>query len=276
MIETYQLEQLVTFAEYKTLSKAAEVLHISQPSLSRTMQQLEAEMGVTLFERQKNRLALNENGQLAVTCAKKVLEQLNDMTFRVRSFDRVNHTISIGSCAPIPGTMLTNLLRNAYPEMTLSSEIKSTAPLMSGLMDDTYQFIILPEMPEYTKGLYIKAFTEEHLMFSLPKSHPKATEKSLHLSDINGQNMIVMPNLGFWRDIIDTEMPDSRFSEQTDRTSFEELIQASVLPYFITNLSIDDYMLPKDRVVIPIVDDKVNVTFYLVAKEETHRKYFKL
>ena len=113
-------------------------------------------------------------------------------------------------------------------------------------------------------------------MFSLPKSHPKASAKSLHLSDINGQNMIVMPNLGFWRDIIDTEMPDSRFLEQTDRTSFEELIQASVLPYFITNLSINDYILPKDRVVIPILDDKVNVTFYLVAKEETHRKYFKL
>lgn len=276
MIETYQLEQLVTFAEYKTLSKAAEVLHISQPSLSRTMQQLEAEIGVTLFDRQKNRLSLNENGQLAVTYAKKVLEQLHDMTFRIRSFDRVNHTISIGSCAPIPGTMLINLLRNAYQDLTLSSEIKSTAPLMSGLMDDTYQFIILPEKPEYTEGLYVKVFTEEHLMFSLPKGHPKASAKSLHLSDINGQNMIVMPNLGFWRDIIDTEMPDSRFLEQTDRTSFEELIQASVLPYFITNLSINDYMLPKDRVVIPILDDKVNVTFYLVAKEETHRKYFKL
>ena len=138
------------------------------------------------------------------------------------------------------------------------------------------QMLPAGEKPEYTEGLYVKAFTEEHLMFSLPKSHPKASAKSLHLSDINGQNMIVMPNLGFWRDIIDTEMPDSRFLEQTDRTSFEELIQASVLPYFITNLSINDYILPKDRVVIPILDDKVNVTFYLVAKEETHRKYFKL
>lgn len=276
MLETYQLEQLVTFAEYKTLSKAAEVLHISQPSLSRTMQQLEKEIGVTLFERQKNRLSLNENGQLAVTYAKKVLEQLHDMSFRIRSFDRVNHTISIGTCAPIPGTMLINMLRNANPDLTLSSEIKNTAPLMSGLMDDTYQFIILPEMPEYTEGLYIKAFTEEHLMFSLPKNHPKSSAKSLHLSDINGQNMIVMPNLGFWRDIIDTEMPDSRFLEQTDRTSFEELIQASVLPYFITNLSMKEYLLPKDRIVIPILDDKVNVTFYLVAKEETYQKYFKL
>ena len=83
MIETYQLEQLVTFAEYKTLSKAAEVLHISQPSLSRTMQPLEAETGVTLFERQKNRLALNENGQLvksvkAVKCGDSLTVRMSD------------------------------------------------------------------------------------------------------------------------------------------------------------------------------------------------------
>ena len=51
MLETYQLEQLIAFAEYKTLSRAAEVLHISQPSLSRTMQQIESEFQVSLFER---------------------------------------------------------------------------------------------------------------------------------------------------------------------------------------------------------------------------------
>lgn len=43
-MELEQLRQLVAFAEYGTLSKAAEVLHLSQPSLSRTMQTLEEEL----------------------------------------------------------------------------------------------------------------------------------------------------------------------------------------------------------------------------------------
>ena len=52
MIELHQLIQLIAFAEQGTLSRAAETLHLSQPALSRSMQKLEQELKVTLFERQ--------------------------------------------------------------------------------------------------------------------------------------------------------------------------------------------------------------------------------
>lgn len=276
MLEIYQLEQLLAFAEYKTLSGAAEVLHISQPSLSRTMQQIESEFEVPLFERQKNKITLNENGRLAVAYAKKITDDINDMIFRVRSFDRINNTISIGSCAPMPVEQLTKLLRTAYPDMTLSSEIKKTDLLTAGLFNDTYDFIILPKKPSKTNGLFIKTFSEEHLMFCLPETHRFANERSLHLADINGENMIVMPNLGFWRDIIDEKMPDSKFIEQTDRASFEELIQASVLPYFTTDIAFHDYIQPKDRIYIPILDPEVNVTFFIIFKESKKQKFSQL
>ena len=73
MIELEQLRQLVAFAECGTLSRAAEALHISQPSLSRTMQALEEELEAALFTRQKNRIILNEVGQVAVEHARQVL-----------------------------------------------------------------------------------------------------------------------------------------------------------------------------------------------------------
>ena len=53
MLETNQLSQLITVADTKTLSKAAEILHISQPALTRSIQKLESELNVTLFDRQK-------------------------------------------------------------------------------------------------------------------------------------------------------------------------------------------------------------------------------
>lgn len=279
MLEISQLEQLLVFAKCGTLSKAAEELHISQPSLSRTMQQIEGELGVSLFERQKNRLALNDNGLLAVEYAQKVVDQLNDMVFRVRAFDRMNNTISIGSCAPMPGMQLVRMLRQAYPDMTISSEIKSISQLKDGLMQDTYQFIILPAADGQSleiDGYTVIPLSEEHLMFALPTNHPKANAKTLRLADINGQNMIIMPNLGFWRDIVDEKMPDSRFLVQTDRTSFEDLIAASVLPYFSTDLAMHDYTQPQDRVFVPITDPEVNVTFYFIAKEKDRKKFSRI
>ena len=97
MIELSQLEHLLAFSEYSTLSKAAEELHTSQPALSRSMQKLEDELRVPIFERQKNKMVLNKNGELAVDYAKRVLNQANDMVEHVRAFDRSQRTISIGS-----------------------------------------------------------------------------------------------------------------------------------------------------------------------------------
>ncbi|MCM1336029.1 MAG: LysR family transcriptional regulator, partial [Eubacterium sp.] len=73
MIDIHQLEQFVAFAECGTLSKAAEDLYISQPTLTRAMKKIEDEFRVRLFDHKKNKLTLNENGRLAVEYAKKVL-----------------------------------------------------------------------------------------------------------------------------------------------------------------------------------------------------------
>ena len=110
MIEIYLLEQLVAFETYGTLSAAAEYLHISQPALSHSMQKLEELMGVPLFHRQKNRLALNENGRLTAEYARKILEQERDMVERVRLFDKSRRTITLGSCAPVPVSDIVPLL----------------------------------------------------------------------------------------------------------------------------------------------------------------------
>ena len=76
MIELYQLEQLVTIAKAGTISKAAEILLISQPGLTRSIQRLEDELGLKLFDRKKNKITLNDNGIMAVEYAKKYLMKL--------------------------------------------------------------------------------------------------------------------------------------------------------------------------------------------------------
>ena len=75
MIEIHLLEQLAAFEEYKTLSKAAEKLLVSQPALSRSMHKLEDRMGVPLFDRQKNKISLNKNGELVAEYAKQILNK---------------------------------------------------------------------------------------------------------------------------------------------------------------------------------------------------------
>ena len=124
MLELYQLVQLLAIAECGTISKAAEQLHLSQPALSRSMQKLEEELQVTLFDRQKNKITLNKNGRLAVEQARRVVEQAQNLVDQVRAFDRSQRTISIGCCAPAPLVELVSLVSQLYPEMAISSGAK--------------------------------------------------------------------------------------------------------------------------------------------------------
>lgn len=63
MMNLNELEQFTAFAKYGTLSRTAKVLNISQPTITRTMQHVEEEFGVTLFNRGKNKITLNETGE---------------------------------------------------------------------------------------------------------------------------------------------------------------------------------------------------------------------
>ena len=257
MFEFYQLEQLLAFAECGTLSGAAERLHLSQPALSRSMQRLEAELQVPLFDRQKNKIEFNEY-------ARQVMEKCQDMISRIQAFDRSQRTILVGACAPAPLWEIPPLLSDLYPDRTISSEIRENGVLLQGLRDDVYQLIILP-YPVEESGITCVKYGEEHLFFSLPPAHPLSGSKALYMKDLNGETMLLRNRLGFWRDITDQKMPDTRFLEQED-IAFDTLVRSSALPSFTTDVGLRREGNPVNRVNIPIQDEEANVTYYCLYK----------
>lgn len=264
MFELYQLEQLLAVAACGTLSNAAEQLHISQPALSRSMQRLEAELQVSLFARQKNKIELNENGRMAVDYARKIMEQSQDMISRIQAFDRSQRTILFGACAPAPLWEIPALLSDLYPEMTISSEIRENDVLLQGLREDVYQLIVLP-FPVDEPGMICAKYGEEHLFFSLPPAHPLSGSKALYMKDLNGETMLLRNRLGFWRELTVRKMPDTRFLEQED-VAFDELVKFSALPSFATDLWLNREGNHVNRVNIPILDEEANVSYYCLCK----------
>lgn len=271
MFELYQLEQLVIFAKCGTLSKAAEHLHLSQPALSRSMQKLEDELRVTIFERHKNKIELNQNGLLAVEYAEKVLDQSRNMAEQLRAFDRSRHTISVGSCAPAPLWEVAPLLSDLYSDMTISSEMKDKDCLLQGLQDGSYQVILLPE-PLEAPDLYCTKYGEEHLFFSLPPAHALSGSKSLYFKDLDGENMLLRSKIGFWHDIHAKKMPAAHFFVQEENFAFNELVKVSALPSFTSDLVIKREGKTPNRIIIPILDQEANVTYYCLCKKSDMKR----
>lgn len=260
MFELYQLEQLLIVADCGTLSGAAEQLHLSQSALSRSMQRLEDEIQVPLFIRHKNKIELNENGWLAVDYAKRIMEQAHSMVSGIRDYDRKRHTIFVGSCAPAPLWEMIPALSSLYPDLTISSEIRDSQVLFQGLQDGVYHTIVLP-YPVESSGIFCQKYKEEHLFFSLPPAHPLSGSKALSLKDLDGETMLLRTQLGFWNRVTDAKMPNTHFIVQED-AAFNELVKASALPSFTSDLVIQREGEAPNRVTIPIKDEEANVTYY--------------
>ena len=274
MVDYEALRQLVCFAECGTLSRVAESFHTSQPTVTRAMRQLEEDFGVPLFTRTKNSIALNENGRLAAREAAAAMHAMESMLETVRQFDRAARTIAIGSCIMLPIPEIIGRMSRAFPEMTISSEMKLPEELLPGLNRGLYQLIILPYIPE-NPLLASEKIGGEHLMFCLPRSHPKAGCSSLSLADMDGEAMLMLQNVGFWKEIVTRRMPHSRFILQSDAGSLFELIRNSALPCFTTDLSLRTYRNGDNayRVNIPITDPEVNVSYYAVYRREDMQRF---
>ena len=271
MFEFIQLEQLLAIDKYKTLSKAAEELLISQPALSRSMQRLEEELQVTLFTRQKNKITFNENGKLALEYARKIVNSSLEMKEHLQAFDKSNHTISIGSCAPAPIWNLTPEVSRLFPDMKIQSDMKSLDELVDGLINNKYQIIITTDemnLPD----IISRKYCEEHLYISLPPAHPLAGHKSLTLNDLNGQSILILSKIGFWYDICKAKMPDSLFLVQEELSALDELRKSSALPSFATDLT-NKSSSHDNRILIPLTDPEVNVTFY-INYNKSYKKQF--
>src|SRR5262249_44696235 len=117
-----QLQYVVAVAASMSFRKAAEACHVSQPSLSAQLAQLEEALGVRLFERDRRRVLVTSAGHELVERARSVLREANDLVAAARlAGDPLAGTLRIGVIPTISPYLLpsaTPALRRAYPELT--------------------------------------------------------------------------------------------------------------------------------------------------------------
>lgn len=277
MLNLPELHQFVTYAEYGTLSAAAEILHISQPTLTRTMKHVEESFGAPLFHRGKNRIELTETGRLAVAQSRHLLEEADKAVQTVRTFEQSLHTIIVHSCAPAPlWSLLPNLSRR-FPNNTITSQLSDIPEIIQDVRDGKTHIGILPEpiseiiSDSSDSELLCVPYVKEDLFVCFPETHALAHYDSVTFSQLNGFNCLLRDHIGFWNRMVKENMPASRFLIQTDEFEFQELVQNSTLLSFSTNLAGGNNAFPYRRT-IPITDATAHVTYHLICKKE-HRHF---
>lgn len=272
MIELRILEQLDAFSTLGTLSKAAEYLHTSQPALSRSMKTLEDELGVILFERSKNHLALNETGKKAAEYAHQLLLSAEDFENRVIAFDKSLRTISVGFCAPMPQRVLTPILSNYFSGMTLAFDMKDDEDFPEHLERHLYQLAVMHEAPDKER-FFSKKIGHEELFISLVPQHPLSEREILSLKDLDGLSILLLQDIGFWSRMHQQKTPNSVYLKQQDQLAFREIARNSPYPIFASGYDIKRGTQVPGRINIPLSDPETRTEYFLVCLKDDQEKY---
>ena len=266
MLDLLELEQLIAVEELGSFSKTAQRFYVSTPTITRAMRHVEEAFGVPLFDRDKNKVTLNDTGKLAVEHARHVLREAEAAIAQVQAFDRSLRTITVVSCAPAPLWELLPLITRLYPDLSANTRIANLSETERALREGACDAVVLPYRPE-DKTLAVRHLMDEQLQLCVKREHPLAERESVTFDEINGFNFLLGSNLGFWNDLCHAKLTASKFLVQSDDFSLAEVIRQSSLPCFTTDAAMRAGFrdVGDDRISIPIIDPEVNVSFYLVA-----------
>ncbi|AKQ61800.1 LysR family transcriptional regulator [Bordetella hinzii] len=195
-MELRHLRYFQTVAREGSFTRAAALLHIAQPPLSRQIRQLEEELGVTLIERGSRGLKLTEAGRFFHEQSLQLTARLDEIVAGTRRLGaQAARWFSIGF---VPSTLygfvpeLIRYLRQADAQVEVGLSEMTTLPQIEALKSGRIDLGI-GRIPFDDPAIERRVLMEEPLVAALPPSHPLAGRKRLTVAELAAQPFVLYP-----------------------------------------------------------------------------------
>ena len=171
------LEYIIEIAKCQSISRAAEVLCITQSTLSQYLSKLESEIGVKLFDRQRNGMMLTPAGTLYVDTAKRMIEEKNELYNQIADIAKgQTGSFSVG-ITPHWGSMVISQIIGrftaVYPGVTIKIKEDTAEPLIRSLQDGSLDMAIMPMVDNTSIMEGSLLLQTEPLVMALPETWVK-------------------------------------------------------------------------------------------------------
>lgn len=186
-MDSLQIKYFKIVAKTLNISQAAKVLYISQSSLSQTIKHLENELGYPLFDRNKQRIALNKNGILFLDFIKKMEQEYEAiLTQMAENTSQNNQKVSIQVlCASLYLPKIMEYLKEKLPN-TSFMVYQWNHDIQSDIDADIQLYATSTPVNSNNCSLLL----EEDILLALPQSHSLLNKSEIVLSDLKNEKFI--------------------------------------------------------------------------------------
>ncbi len=189
-----KLQQFLAVCQYQSVSRAAEALHISQPSVSGTIRDLESEFQINLFRHEGRRLVLTAEGSFLRERGQQLVRQFEELSWQMEDLGNQKNRFRIG-IPPMAGTIffpqLYKAFEAAYPEITLSitecGSLHAEKLLNEGELDLVMATLPAEPSPEFS----CQKLARTELVLAVSPTHRLANAKAIDVTMLAEEPLVL-------------------------------------------------------------------------------------
>jgi len=189
------MQYLVTLADLRHFSKAAERCFVSQPTLSTQIRKLEEELGVQLVERSPRHVMLTPVGEEVVARCRGILAEVDAMkAIARRAVDPEGGLLRVGIFPTLAPYLLPHVipnLRRQFPKLTIRLFEEKTEDILDMLVQGRLDAGVLA-LPVGSDQIIARELFEEPFVVALPEGHPLSKKAILTMSDLEDQELLLL------------------------------------------------------------------------------------
>jgi len=260
-------------ARHLNYTRAAEELHLTQPAVSMQIKQLEASLGVALFEQLGKRIHLTEAGTEVLGYARSItqqLEELEGVLNRMKGLGGGRLRISVATTANYFIPTLLGSFSRRYPDVTVSLEVTNRETLLRQLGENIVDLVIMGQPPTEA-DVEAEAFMDNPLVVVAPPDHPLAGKKKIPLKRLQEETFLVRESgsgtrIAMERFFSERGMKLKTGMEVGSNEAIKQSVQAGLGLGLLSRVTIEQELALKRLVVLDVADFPIMRHWYVVHR----------
>jgi DNA-binding transcriptional LysR family regulator len=271
-----QLNAFRAIAKNGNISKAAEILHVSQPSVSKHLKNLEDVCGAKLFERRTSPIELTEAGRILLRHSDIIHFQLNALKKELNIHSKASRSepLRIAGSFAVSALLLPSIVaifKRKYPDMPISLRTCPSKAAMVSVLNSKVEVALITESPNHP-DIGSEPFREEKLVLFASPHHALTKKEKLKLSDLNGATLVAPAKSGtadkFLKDLVHEGFRINISMHCGTQDSVKTIVKKGIG----VGILFKDFVMPEIRKkefrLIEIPGFKLNVRSYIVYRKD--------
>ena len=280
-----QLRILKAVATEKNFTKAAAVLYLSQPSLSKQIKTLEKNLDTLLVNRERNKISLTESGQVLLQYSERILtlcEESCRALIDLKNGDRGN--LTVGASQTIGTYLMPRILAlfaQNYPQIDLKVQVNSTRVIAKKIISREMDIAVVGGeiSDDLKKKLTIQPFVYDELNLIISKSHPFAKKSQINKEDLYCLDFITLNSNSTIKKFIDTILIQNQIETKQLKTILQlnsiEAIKTAVSlglgAAFVSSSAIEKELKLQTLAIMTIKNITINRKLSIISNPECYK-----